>query len=159
MAGATPLRYGRMGLWSGIIILSARVALKTQILCCNRVEVLMLSTMGLMARLTLPLRYGLMDIFIQLCRTESFMAGVAHLRHRFKQVCAADYAMVAVAALAVLLLYRRMNHLLLGQGVIFFMTFEACLLNRNAAGLARATSPHQCHTHTHQQHIAEITLH
>jgi hypothetical protein len=148
-----------MELRTCILILSAHVALKTQFLRCYRMEAFMFPAMGFMADLTVPLCYGLMDIFIQLCRTESFMAGVAHLRHRFKQVCAADYAMVAVAALAVLLLYRRMNHLLLGQGVIFFMTFEAGLLNRNAAGLARATSPHQCHTHTHQQHIAEITLH
>jgi hypothetical protein len=48
-----------------------------------------------------------------------------------------------MAAAAILILYRRMHHLLLDQGFILFMTFETGLLDRDTARLVWITSPHQ----------------
>ena len=148
-----------MGLRPCILILGTRMALKAHILRRYRVEAFVLPAVGLMAGLTVPPGYGLMDIFIELSRAQSLVAGIAHGRHRLDKICPADNAVIAMASLAVLLLYRGVDHALLRESVIFFVAFEACLLHADAAGFARITPPHQRHTYTQQQHIAEITLH
>jgi hypothetical protein len=81
MAGSTPLRYGWMGLWACILILGARMALKTQLLRCYRVKTFVLPSVGLMTRLAVSLRYGFMNILGELRSAEPLMAGIAHLRH------------------------------------------------------------------------------
>jgi len=83
MAGATPLLYRGVSLRARILILGAHVAFKTQLLRWHRVKVFVLSPMGLMAGITVPLRYRLMDVFRKLCGAELFMTGITHLGHRF----------------------------------------------------------------------------
>lgn len=125
VAGATSLVYRRMSLQARILILGAGVALKTQILLCYRIKALVLSPMGLVTRIAVPPRYGLMDVFAELCGAELLMTGIAHRRHRFKQICPADNAVIAMASMAVFLLNRVVDHALLCKSVIFFVAFEA----------------------------------
>ncbi len=125
VAGSTSLVYRRMSLRAGALILGAKVALKTQILLCYRIKALVLSPMGLVTRIAVPLRYGLMDVFGELCGAELLMTGIAHRRHRFEQICPADNAVIAMASMAAFLFNRVVDHALLCKSVIFFVAFEA----------------------------------